>query len=120
MKKLEISMGKLSFMIAAGIAAATLAAPVAAHPDDEDAYAPRGPSTAELAKQAIDKMVEKKKLPASWTGAKMVSFDYRTKNGADQYVLIFENPSIKQAAKRKLFVLMTPGGQFISANHKLI
>jgi hypothetical protein len=64
--------------------------------------------------------VAKKKLPATWTGAKLVSFDYRTKNGVDQYVLLFENPSVKQAAKRKLYVLMSTSGAFISAKHKLI
>ena len=96
------------------------AVPAMAHPEDESPFMPRGPSTAQKAQMAIDKLVENKKLPASWTAAKLVSFDFRSKNGADQYVLIFENPSIKQAAKRKLYVLMTTGGEFISAKHKLI
>jgi hypothetical protein len=111
-------MRKLILAVAAATAFTT--APAMAHPEDEGTLAPRGPSTAELAQAAIEKLVAQKKLPATWTGAKLASFDYRTKNGVDQYVLIFENPSIKQAAKRKLYVLMTTSGEFISANHKLI
>jgi hypothetical protein len=49
----------------------------------------------------------------------MTKFDYREKNGG-QYVLTYENPAIKLAAKRKLFVVMTTDGKFVSAGHKLI
>jgi hypothetical protein len=113
-------MRKLALAMTSAFAAMTLTTPLAAHPEDEGMFAPRGPSTAELAKQAIDSLVEKKKLPASWSAAKLVSFDFRTKNGVDQYVLIYENSAIKQAAKRKLYVLMSTSGEFLSANHKLV
>jgi hypothetical protein len=109
-------MRKFILMLAA--AAAFNTAPAVAHPEDEDNYT-RGPTTAEKAQMAIEKLVTAKKLPASWTAAKLVSFDFRSRDGKDQYVLIFENAAIKQATKRKLYVLMTTGGEFISANHKL-
>ena len=109
------------FILVLATATAFSAVPAMAHPEDEGSmYAPRGPSTADKAQQAIEKLVAQKKLPATWTAAKLVSFDFRSKNGVDQYVLIYENPSIKQATKRKLYVLMTTSGDFISANHKLI
>ena len=79
----------------------------------------RGPSTAELAEQEIGKLITQKKLAASWAKAKMTKFDYRAKNGG-QYVLIYENATIKQAAKRRLFVVMTTNGKFVSAGHKLV
>jgi hypothetical protein len=109
-------MRKLFLM--AGIAALGLASPALAHPEDEYPTAPRGPSTAELAQEAINRLVAQKKLPASWNGAKMTKFDYRENNGG-QYVLTYENPAIKQAAKRKLFVVMTTDGKLVSTGHKL-
>lgn len=107
-------------MILAAITGLGLAGPAIAHPEDEQMNtAPRGPSTAELAEREIVKLIAQKKLVASWAKAKMTNFDYRAKNGG-QYVLIYENASIKQAAKRKLFVVMTTGGKFVSAGHKLV
>lgn len=108
------------FMVLAAVAALGLAGPAFAHPEDEQMNtAPRGPSTGELAEQEIGKLIAQKKLAASWAKAKMTKFDYRAKNGG-QYVLIYENAAIKQAAKRKLFVVMTTDGKFVSAGHKLI
>ena len=107
------------FAIIAALAAFGLAAPAVSHPEPEDEYRPRRPSTAELAQEAINQLVEQKKLPASWTSAKLVTFDYRDKNGG-QYVLTYENAAIKQAAKKKLFVVMTTDGKLVSTGHKLI
>jgi hypothetical protein len=106
--------------VAAAIGALAATTPAVAHPEDESPYANRGPSTSDLARMAVDRLVEQKKLPASWAGAKLSGFDFRTKNGVEQYVVIFENPAIKQVAKRKLYVFMSTTGEFISANHKLI
>ena len=105
-------------MMFAAVATLGLAAPALAHPEDEGMSVPRGPSTGELAQEEINKLVTQRKLPASWTNAKMVKFDYREKNGG-QYVLMYENASVKQAAKRKLYVVMTINGKFVSAGHKL-
>lgn len=107
-------------MILAVVSVIGLASPAVAHPEEEHSNAaPRGPSTAKLAQQEIGKLIAQKKLPASWANAKMTKFDYRGKNGG-QYVLMYENASIKQAAKRKLYVVMTTNGKFVSAGHKLI
>lgn len=109
-----------NLMILAAAAGLGLAGPALAHPEDEQTNtAPRGPSTAELAEQEIGKLIVQKKLGASWTKAKMTKFDYRGKNGG-QYVLIYENAAGKQAAKRKLFVVMTTNGKFVSAGHTLV
>ena len=113
-------MRKLTLLMAAAAASSLLAAPAAAHPEDEfGSYAPRGPSTTDLAQAAIENLVAQKKLPASWTKAKVSGFDYREKNGAGQYVVTYENAAIKVAGKRKLYVVMSTSGEFISAGHKL-
>ena len=112
-------MFRLMFAMAAAVSASLFAAPASAHPEDEfGAY--RGPTTSERAQVAIAKLVSEKKLPASWNNATLVAFDYRTKNGVDQYVVTFQNPAVKQSSKRKLYVIMTTGGEFISAGYKLI
>jgi len=105
-------------MMFAAVTTLGLASPAFAHPEDEGMSAPRGPSTGELAQEEINKMIAQKKLPASWSSAKMTKFDYREKNGG-QYVLTYENAAIKQAAKRKLYVVMTTDGKLVSAGHKL-
>jgi hypothetical protein len=109
-------MRKLTLVLAATATACAFAAPASAHPEDEFTY--RGPSTSERAEQAIGDLIAKKKLPATWANAKLLSFDYRSKNGTDQYVLTYENPAIKQVAKRKLYVVLTTSGSFVSASHK--
>jgi Family of unknown function (DUF6488) len=109
-------MRKLMMVVAA--ASLGLAGPALAHPEDEGMSVPRGASTGELAAEAINKLIAQKKLPASWTSAKMTKFDYREKNGG-QYVLTYENPAIKQVAKRRLYVVMTTDGKLVSAGHKL-
>src|SRR5215217_7158205 len=106
-------MRKLSMSLS--LALAMLAAPVAAHPEDEiDSPAMRGRSAAGAAQQAIERLVAQKKLPPSWSNATLVNFDFRNKNGTDQYVLTYENSAIKQPAKRKLYVLMSTNAEFIS------
>ena len=109
-----------SFLIALA-AIGTFAAPVAAHPDghDEQFRAPEPRPVSELAQEAVVKLVSQAKLPATWAKAKVIKTSARTKNGGQQLVVVFQNKAERRPAKRLLYVLMTPGGQFISANHRL-
>jgi len=109
------------FISLAGASLAISAVPAFAHPEDDlGSRYTRGPTTEELAQQAIVKLVAQAKLPASWTNARVVRSALRTKNGAEQNVVTFQNDAISQPAKRMLYVIMSTGGEFISANHKLI
>ena len=111
-------MRKLTLILSAA-AGAFLAAPLAAHPEDEFGSYNRGPTTSELAQAAIERLIAQKKLAPSWSGARLASFDFRSNRGVEQYVLTYENPAVKQTAKRKLFVVMSTSGAFVSAGHKL-
>lgn len=107
-------------MTFSAIAVLALAGPALAHPEDEQLNAaPRGPSATDLAEQEIGKLIAQKKLPASWAKATMAKFDYRERNGG-QYVLVFENAAIKQAGRRKLYVVITTEGKFVSAGYKQV
>lgn len=109
---------RLSFLALAALT--IVAAPVAAHPDGHDKQynAERRP-IAEIAKDNVVKLVTQAKLPASWSKAPSIGSQRRTKDGAEQWVVTFENKAIRVRAKQRLYVLMTPDGDFISANHKL-
>ncbi len=103
------------------LAALTVAStPVAAHPDGHDKqYRAERRPIAEIAKDSVIKLVTQAKLPASWSKAPSVGSQMRMKNGAEQWVVTFENKTIRIRAKQRLYVLMTTDGEFISANHKL-
>lgn len=105
----------------AAVALSTFAAPLAAHPEGHDnqfrAAEPR--PVPELAQDAVVKLVSQAKLPASWAQAKAIKSNVRTKNGVQQWVVTFQNMAERRAKRRLLYVLMTPGGEFISANHRL-
>lgn len=109
---------RLSFLVFA--AAASLSAPALAHPEghDEPSQAERRP-VSELAQDAVVKLVTQGKLPASWSKATQTKRDLRTKNGKQQWVITFHNKAERRRAKQTLYVLMTPDGEFISANHRL-
>ncbi len=102
------------------VALSVFGTPVAAHPDGHDKqYSVERRPIAEIAKDSVVKLVTQAKLPASWSKAPSVASQKRTKNGAEQWVITFENKAIRVRAKQRLYVLMTPDGEFISANHKL-
>lgn len=110
----------MRFAISALAALAFAAAPALAHPEGHDRqYQAERRPVAELAQDAIVKLVTQAKLPASWAKAEAIKSDVRTRNGAQQWVITFENKADRRRGKRLLFVLMTPEGDFISANHRL-
>ena len=105
----------------AGASFALSATSAIAHPEDEmSGRYQRAPSTAELAGEAVVKLVAQSKLATSWTKARAVKTETRTRKGAEQYVVTFRNDAIRQPAKRMLYVIMTRDGRFVSANHVLI
>ena len=111
-------MIKLTLSAVAAASMAVVATPAYAHPDRDQDYRPQRKPIAELAKQAVVKLVTQSKLPASWAKIDASDSDLRANNGKPQWVVTFENPQIKSASKRKLYVTMTGTGEFVSASHK--
>ncbi len=108
-------------LVLAIVAAGTFASPSLAHPEgheDQFRVAERRP-VPELAQEAVVRLVTQAKLPASWAKAKPIKSAVRTKNGAQQWVITFQNKTERRSNRRLLYVLMTPTGEFISANHRL-
>lgn len=103
------------------IVLASSAVPALAHPEGHEVeYRPQSRPISEVAQESVVKLVTQAKLPASWAKAKLINREMRMKGTSQQWVVTFENKAERRRAKQRLYVLMTPGGQFISANHKLI
>ncbi len=99
-------------------ALATVSSPALAHPqhDEIPQRAERKPM-AETAKDAVIRLVTQAKLPSSWSKAKASQTEARMIDGTQSWVVTFDNPAIKSAAKRKLYVVLTKSGDFASAVH---
>lgn len=96
----------------------TLAAPAFAHPDGHDAPRVERKPIGQSAQEAVVRLVSQAKLPASWSSAKALDTKMRTKNGSQQWVVTFRNDAVRNNAQRNLYVIMSPDGEFISANHR--
>ena len=109
----------MRIFILVSAAVASLSAPALAHPEghEEPVRSERRP-VSELAQDAVVKLITQGKLPASWSKATQTKRDLRSRNGKQPWVVTFLNKSEPRRAKRTLYVLMTPDGEFISANHR--
>ncbi len=95
--------------------------PAIAHPDGHDQqYRAAQRTVPEMAQVAVVRLVTQAKLPATWSQAEPIKSFVRTRKGAKQWVVTFENKAERRRGKRLLHVVMTPGGEFLSANHNLI
>ena len=111
---------RLAF-VALAAAVGSLATPAIAHPEGhEEEYRPQRRPIADLAKDSVVKLVTQAKLPASWSKTKATKSELRTRQGAQQWVVTFQNLAERNRAKRVLYVIMSTEGRFISANHRLI
>ncbi len=108
-------------LAALAAAAGSLTAPAIAHPGGHaDEYQAQRRPIAEIAQESVVKLVTQAKLPATWSKAKIVKSELRTRGGAQQWVVTFQNLAERNRAKRMLYVIMSTEGSFISANHRLI
>jgi hypothetical protein len=108
-------------LMALAAAVGSLTAPALAHPGGhDDEYRPQRRPISELAQDSVVKLVTQAKIPASWSKATVLKTELRTRAGAQQWVVTFQNLAERNRAKRMLYVIMSTEGTFISANHRLI
>ena len=107
-------------LLLSAAALAVFASPALAHPEhDEMPRRVERKPIAESAKDAVIRLVTQAKLDASWSSVSAEKSEMRMIGGAQRWVVTFRNPAIKVAAKRILYVLLTPNGDFVSADHSL-
>ncbi len=76
------------------------ASPALAHPD-HDMYEPENPRLIpeNSASYVVDRMVERNAIPASWRDIEPSSVFLRQRNGANEWVVTFENSAIGNSAE---------------------
>lgn len=94
---------------------ATFASPVLAHPEHDEMPRPtvRKPM-AEVAKTEVIKLVTQAKLPASWSSTTATNTQSKVIGGATRWVVTFQNPAIRTAANRTLFIVLAQNGDFVT------
>lgn len=95
------------------------AAPAVAHPEGH------GPqvmtvdkSVAEArAKSVVRTLIDRDTVEASWATINPTSAQLRAGRDGLEWVVLFENPKVRDPAKRKLYVFLTADGGYLAANH---
>lgn len=64
----------------------------------------------------VTSLVNRKKLDKSWEKVKVSTIEKKNYNGNDEWVVTFNNQSVKDKSKSTLFVFLTIGGEYIAAN----
>ena len=68
------------------------------------------------ATEIVAALVKRNKLNESWTSIKVASVEKITAQGNPEWVVVFEDETITDAKKQKLYVFLTLGGDYIAAN----
>lgn len=98
-----------------GLAFAT---PALSHPGHDDDVEPIARAAAEAeAQRAVQTMVRRKMLDASWAARPPVDAELRHAGEGHQWRVIFTNPAAKDMAKRSLFVFLRADGKYLTFNH---
>lgn len=79
-----------------------------------------GPITGEQAvKKAtkhIQKLIKKGKIDASWSGITSSSVEEKSYEHGPEWVVMFENTSIKDPKKQTLYIFYTINGKYLASN----
>jgi hypothetical protein len=108
----------LARLAAAALALGALAGPALAHPEhDEPRMALDQASLETRAKSIVGALIERKIVEPSWATVPAADVQQRAADGAPQQVVVFRNPAVKDPAKRVLYVVLSPYGDYVAANH---
>ena len=81
-------------------------------------HAPVNQATATTnATEVVAALVKRNKLDESWASIKPSSVEKKVFGGAPEWVAVFVNDKITDTDKRKLYVFLTLGGDYIAANY---
>lgn len=100
------------------LALTTLAAPAFAHPDHDAPRVALDQSDLKAkAKTVVSALIERKIVDPTWAAVAPTEVRERTVDGAAQRVVVLLNSAVQDTAKRSLYVIMNPYGDYIAANH---
>jgi hypothetical protein len=69
------------------------------------------------ATEIVVALVKRNKLDESWASITPSSVEKKVFNGDPEWVVVFVNDKIADTEKRKLYVFLTLGGDYIAANY---
>ncbi len=70
-----------------------------------------------IAKNIINSLVKRNKIEESWMPINATSIEKKVIKNSPEWVVVFVNDKINDETKRKLYVFLTPGGEFIAVNY---
>ena len=86
--------------------------------DHGHSHAPVNQATATTnATEIVVALVKRNKLEESWASITPSSVEKKVFNGNPEWVAVFVNDKITDTDKRKLYVFLTLGGDYIAANY---
>ena len=97
---------------------APIAALAGAGHDHGESHAPVDQTTAtKNATAIIADIVKQNKLPESWGGIAATSVEKKVFGDKQEWVIVFVNKKITDAAKQKLYVFLTMSGEYVAVNY---
>ncbi len=69
------------------------------------------------ANDVISSLVKRDKIDKSWSTIKAMSVENKILNGLSEWVVIYHNEKISDPEKKKLYVFLTIGGEYVAANY---
>ena len=86
--------------------------------DHGHSHGPVDQETAKImATAAVVDLAKSEKLDASWAAITASSVEQKVFKNSPEWIVIFVNDEISDPAKRKLYVFLTLGGDYIAANY---
>ena len=86
--------------------------------DHGHSHSPANQETATAnATKAVAALVSSNKIDKSWASITASSAEKKEFKGKQEWVIVFVNDKITDPAKKKLYVFLTLGGDYIAANH---
>lgn len=64
----------------------------------------------------LQKLIEKKKIDQSWTGASVVTTEKRKYANGEEWVVVFSNPQVDDDKRKNLYVFLSLHGDYVAAN----
>jgi hypothetical protein len=91
------------------------------HEHDSDGGHSHGPissdSVINRASKKVNKMAAAGKIDAGWSGVKAASVEQKTYSKGPEWVIMFKNGKINDAAKQTLYLFFSLDGHYIAANY---
>ena len=69
------------------------------------------------AKKIVAALAVRKKVDESWSSSTVSSVEKKVFKGNPEWVVIFDNDKVSDPTKKKLYVFLTLGGDYIAANY---